>query len=100
MIILLATTTSSVYETERLLTFTLLQLIIILAAARLVGGLARLVGQPRVVGEIVAGLILGPSLLGKVFPNQFNFLFKSVSSAPMAILSQVGLALLMFQIGL
>jgi Kef-type K+ transport system membrane component KefB len=49
---------------DAVLAFVLLDLVIILAAARLVGGLFRRVGQPRVVGEIVAGVLLGPTLLG------------------------------------
>ena len=97
---ILAVAASSVQETERLVTFTIIQLIAILISARLFGRIARLVGQPRVVGEIVAGLIMGPSLFGKFFPDQFNFVFKSIPPTPVAILSQVGLALLMFQIGL
>jgi K+:H+ antiporter len=97
---ILAVATSSVQETEKLVTFTIIQLIAILVSARLFGKLARLLGQPRVVGEIVAGLIMGPSLFGKLFPDEFSFVFKSIPSTPVAILSQVGLALLMFQIGL
>jgi Kef-type K+ transport system membrane component KefB len=100
MILILAAAASSVHETERLVSFTFIQLVAILAAARLSGKVARLLGQPRVVGEIVGGLILGPSLFGRLFPNQFDFVFKSISSVPMVILSQIGLALLMFQIGL
>ena len=100
MSLILAVATSSVHETERLVSFTLIQLLAILAAARLAAKVARLLGQPRVVGEIVGGLILGPSLFGRLFPDQFNFVFKSISPVPMIILSQIGLALLMFQIGL
>ena len=100
MTLLLAAATSSVHETEKLVSFTLIQLVAILAAARLSGKVARLLGQPRVVGEIIGGLILGPSLFGRLFPDQFDFVFKSISSVPMVILSQIGLALLMFQIGL
>ena len=91
---------SSVHETEKLVSFTLIELIAILAGARLSGKLARLLGQPRVVGEIIGGLILGPSLFGKLFPNQFEFVFHSISPVPLVILSQIGLSLLMFQIGL
>jgi Kef-type K+ transport system membrane component KefB len=97
---LLAVASSSVHETERLVFFTLVQLIAILASARIVGSLARLLAQPRVVGEIVGGLIMGPSLFGRLFPDQFNYIFKSIPSTSIVILSQVGLALLMFQIGL
>jgi len=90
----------SVHETEKLVSFTLVQLVAILVAARLSGRVARLLGQPRVVGEIIGGLVLGPSLFGRLFPDQFDFIFKSISSVPLIILSQIGLALLMFQIGL
>jgi len=97
---ILAVATSSVQDTERLVAFTIIQLIAILVSARIFGRIARRVGQPRVVGEIVGGLIMGPSLFGKFFPDQFNFVFKSIPPTPVAILSQVGLVLLMFQIGL
>jgi len=46
-----------------------LQMAVILGACRLVGALARRVGQPQVVGEMVAGGLLGPSLLGLLFPE-------------------------------
>lgn len=91
---------SSVHETERLVSFTLIQLIAILLAARASGQVARWLGQPRVVGEIVGGLLLGPSLFGRLFPHQFDFVFHSISAVPMIVLSQIGLSLLMFQIGL
>ena len=59
-----ATTILSAHAAENLLFFTLLQLVIILLAARLGGSLARRLGQARVVGEIIVGLLLGPSLFG------------------------------------
>jgi Kef-type K+ transport system membrane component KefB len=91
---------SSVHETEKLVCFTLIELLAILVAARLAGKAARLLGQPRVVGEIVGGLIMGPSLFGRLFPQSFDFVFHSISPLPLVILSQIGLAFLMFQIGL
>lgn len=94
------TSAASVHQVEILLFHVLLQLIIIIAGARAAGGIARWLRQPRAVGEIVAGLILGPSLLGHLFPDISNALFHSVSPAPMNILSQIGLILLMFQIGM
>lgn len=100
MNLLLAATTSSVHETEKLVSFTLIELLAILIAARLAAKVARWLGQSRVVGEIVGGLIMGPSLFGRLFPQQFDFVFHSISPMPMVILSQIGLALLMFQIGL
>ena len=91
---------SSVHHTEALLFFTLLQLIVIVLAARIAGEIAVRVSQSRAVGEIVAGLLLGPSLFGLLFPETFGYVFLSVPPEPMTILSQVGLILLMFQIGL
>lgn len=91
---------TAVHETEQLVSFTLIELVAILVAARLSGKIARWLGQPRVVGEIVGGIILGPSLFGRLFPAPFEFVFHSISPVPLVILSQVGLTLLMFQIGL
>ena len=79
---------------------TLLQTVCVLLAASLFGRLARYLGQPRVIGEMVAGLILGPSLLGYLAPNIFQYVFAANSLLPLSILSQIGLILLMFQIGL
>lgn len=93
------TTASAVHQTEHVLAMTLLQLIVILLAARAMHVLARCWGQPGVVGEIVAGLMLGPSVLGVLFPDAVQALFGSTPSLPMSILSQIGLILLMFQIG-
>ena len=91
---------SSIHEVEHMLFFVLLQLIVIILAARAAGDLARRVGQPRVVGEIVAGLVLGPSFFGHLFPDISHYLFQSVSSMPINIISQIGLLFLMFQIGM
>ena len=55
--------------------------------------------QPRAVGEIVAGLLLGPSFLGYLWPDLSGAIFAADAAAPMLILSQIGLILLMFQIG-
>lgn len=95
-----ATATGSVHGVEQTLFFILLQLIIIILVARLAGHVARKIGQPRAVGEIVAGLVLGPSFFGHLFPEVSNFIFLSVPNLPMSILSQIGLVLLMFQIGM
>jgi Kef-type K+ transport system membrane component KefB len=94
------TVQASVHKTELLLFFTLLQLAIIILAARLSGNLAIRWSNSRVVGETIAGIVLGPSLFGLLWPQGFQFLFRSTPPEPMAILSQVGLILLLFQIGL
>jgi Kef-type K+ transport system membrane component KefB len=91
---------TSIHTVEHLLFFTLLQLIVIVAAARAFGWVARRFGQPRAVGEIVAGLVLGPSLFAALAPDAFAFVFKSTDSLVVSIISQLGLILLMLQIGM
>lgn len=88
------------HATEALVFFTLLQLTVIILAARVAGAAAARVGQAVVVGEIVVGIVLGPSFFGALFPGAFNFVFHSSLPEPMLVLSQIGLVLLMFQIGL
>jgi Kef-type K+ transport system membrane component KefB len=90
----------AVHQTEALLFFTLLQLTLIVLAARLGGKLAQRVGQSPAVGEIIVGILLGPSLFGLLAPGAFEYVFHSTPAAPMQMLSQIGLVLLMFQIGL
>ncbi len=91
---------TGVHATEQLLFHTLLQLCIIVLAARAGGWLAQRLGQAAVVGEIIVGILLGPSLFGAVAPELFTTVFRSSSPLPMMIMSQVGLLFLMFQIGL
>jgi Kef-type K+ transport system membrane component KefB len=90
---------SSVHQTESLLFNVLLQLIVMIAAARTGNQLLRRLGQPGVIGEIIAGLLLGPSLFGHFFPGASLALFGAKASVPITIISQIGLVLLMFQIG-
>ena len=78
----------------------LLQIIIIIAVTRSLGLLFRKIGQPAVVGETVAGIILGPSLLGLLFPGIFHFIFPVESLPNLRFLSQIGLILFMFIVGL
>lgn len=90
----------AVHQAEALLFFILLQLTLIVLAARLGGELAQRVGQSPAVGEIIVGILLGPSLFGLLAPGAFEYVFHSTPAAPMQVLSQIGLILLMFQIGL
>ncbi|MBP8283842.1 MAG: cation:proton antiporter, partial [Chromatiaceae bacterium] len=90
----------AVHQTEALLFFTLLQLTVIILAARLGGEVAHRIGQSPAVGEIIVGILLGPSLFGLLAPEVFAYVFRSTPPAPMQMLSQIGLILLMFQIGL
>ncbi|MFN8322680.1 MAG: cation:proton antiporter [Chitinophagales bacterium] len=78
----------------------LMQIIVILSVARSVGYLFSKIGQQSVIGEITAGIILGPSLLGWVAPGIFSFLFPAASLPNLQLLSQIGLVLFMFIIGL
>lgn len=78
----------------------LAQLIVVLLAARLAGRLVRLLGQPAVIGEMIAGLALGPSLLGAVAPEALRALFPADKMLPLATLSQLGVVLFMFVVGL
>ena len=96
-------------EIEQVLLLLLLQVGLIIAAARVMGMLARRIGQPEVIGEIVAGLLLGPSLLGWLAPEMHLALFdpSAMHGVPQGlmpiivkILSQIGLVLLLFVIGL
>jgi Kef-type K+ transport system membrane component KefB len=61
--------------TEHQLTLFWLQLLVLLVTARGLGALARRIGQPPVIGELTAGLVLGPSVLGKLSPALFAWLF-------------------------
>lgn len=78
----------------------LMQIIVVLLAVRLFSFLFRYIGQPGVIGEIVAGIVLGPSLLGYFFPEVFGFLFRPDSLTNLELISQLGLILFMFVIGM
>lgn len=81
--------------------FTLvLQIAVILAVCRVVGSLFRTIHQPRVVGEMFAGIMLGPSLLGWIAPQASAYLFPPSSLGFLNALSQVGVVIFMFLVGL
>lgn len=78
----------------------LAQIAAIILVSRALGLLARWLGQPLVIAEMVAGIVLGPSLLGLVFPHAFSTLFPPASLPVLKQLSQLGLVLFMFLVGL
>ena len=78
----------------------LYQLIVILVATRVTVAVVRRLGQTEVSGEILAGLLLGPSCLGALAPAAMTSLFHPSTATIFVGLSQMGLVLLMFQIGL
>jgi Kef-type K+ transport system membrane component KefB len=83
-------------KTEQLI----LSLAAVLLATHAMGWLFQRNRQPRVVGEMTAGIVLGPSLLGRFFPGAFGVIFPASSLAPLTVLSQVGLLLFLFVVGL
>ncbi|MBK7335748.1 MAG: cation:proton antiporter [Saprospirales bacterium] len=78
----------------------LIQIIVIIVVARVFGFILRKIGHPSVIGEILAGIFLGPSFIGYYFPEFYGFVFPSKSLANIQFLSQVGLILFMFVVGM
>lgn len=85
---------------EKMLLILCADLAIIIGASRVFGWLFGKVGQPPVVGEILAGVILGPSLLGRLYPAAIQTMLTPKTSAVLSAMAQVGLVLLMLLIGL
>jgi Kef-type K+ transport system membrane component KefB len=77
----------------------LLQLIVILAAARILGLILRYFGQPMVIGEMIAGLMLGPAVFGALAPSLQAALFQRSTLPELDAISQLGLVLFMFIVG-
>src|SRR5262245_48256814 len=77
-----------------------LQLTVIIVTARVFAALFKKAGQPGVCGEMAVGLILGPSFLGKLFPQAFHLIFDTSVAHTITIFSQIGLILLLFLIGM
>ena len=77
----------------------LLQIIVIFFVSKLFGKVFNRIGQPSVVGEIIAGIFLGPSLMGWIFPDFSGFIFPKDSLGNLQFLSQIGLIFFMFLIG-
>ena len=82
------------------LSILLLQIIVIIVVAKLFGAVFRRIGQPPVMGEMVAGITLGPSLLGWLSPQTMTFLFPTSSMTTLGVFSQVGVVLFMFIVGM
>ncbi len=77
-----------------------LQVAVILAATRLMAAAMKFVRQPEVVGEMAAGILLGPSLLGRISNTAMNSLFPAAGLGSLYTISQLGLVLFMFLVGL
>lgn len=82
------------------LSILLLQIIVIIVVAKFFGAIFRRIGQPPVMGEMVAGITLGPSVLGFIAPQVTSFLFPATSLGTLGLLSQIGVVLFMFIVGM
>lgn len=82
------------------LSLLLLQITVVVLCARLFGFVFGKIGQPRVIGEMIAGITLGPSVLGWLWPQASAFLFRPDSLPNLQFFSQLGLILFMFIVGL
>jgi len=91
---------SMVDNLQHPLAILLAQIITIILVARLFGWFFRKIGQPSVIGEMIAGIVLGPSLVGMYFPEFSATLFPKESLGNLQFLSQIGLILFMFVIGM
>jgi len=88
------------HNLEHPLALLLIQIMTIVLVARIFGWFFRKIGQPSVIGEIIAGITLGPSLFGMYYPETFGMLFPTESLGNLQFLSQIGLILFMFVVGM
>ena len=91
---------SLIHNLQHPLAILLAQIVTIILVARFFGWMFRKIGQPSVIGEIIAGIVLGPSLLGMYFPEFSLAIFPVESLGNLQFLSQIGLILFMFVIGM
>ena len=82
------------------MTLLLIQMSIVLGVTVICGWLARKLGQSRVIGEIIGGILLGPSVLGRISPHASSALFPESSLHLLELLSTVGLILFLFLVGM
>ncbi len=87
-------------QQTHLLPQVLVALVVIISIARLLGFVCQKLGQPRVIGEVIAGIILGPSLFGRIAPDAMAYVFPTAVSPILGILAQIGIILYMFLVGL
>ncbi|NUP05027.1 MAG: cation:proton antiporter [Polyangiaceae bacterium] len=77
----------------------LLALVVVIAVARLLGALFKYIHQPPVIGEVVAGILLGPSLFGRIAPEAAAFVLPPTVAPSLGVISQIGVILYMFLVG-
>lgn len=85
---------------EHPLSHLFVQLLVIIGVSRIAGKIFTRMGQPPVVGEMAVGILLGPSLFGLLAPGAFAFVFPPTSLDALKLLSQIGVCLFMFSVGM
>src|SRR5208282_536191 len=78
----------------------ILALIVVIVMARTLGALFRAIHQPPVIGEIIAGIVLGPSVLGRVAPEVASYVLPTSVAPFLNVIAQIGVILYMFLVGL
>ena len=91
---------SLTHNIQHPLALLLAQIVTIVMVAKLFGWICTKIGQPTVIGEMIAGIVLGPSLIGMYFPEFSAILFPEASLGNLKFLSQIGLILFMFIVGM
>ena len=87
-------------DTSSILFHLLLALVAVVALGRLLGALFHSIGQPPVIGEVVAGILLGPSLLGYVAPDVAAYVLPGTVAPYLGLIAQLGVIVYMFTVGL
>lgn len=93
-------TESISYNLSHPLAILLAQIVTVIIVARFFAWIFKKMGQPTVIGEIIAGILLGPSLMGMYFPEFSAALFPAASLSNLQFLSQIGLIMFMFIVGI
>jgi len=83
-----------------ILVHVLITLVAVVVVGQVFGRLFRLMGQPPVIGEVIAGIALGPSLLGRIWPEASQFLMPAEVGPFIGVIAQIGIILYMFLVGL
>jgi Kef-type K+ transport system membrane component KefB len=96
----LAQATATSHGTPDVLWHLLLALTVVVVVGRVVGRLFTIVGQPPVIGEVIAGILLGPSLLGYISPAAYAYVLPPAVAPFLGIVAQLGIILYMFLVGL
>lgn len=78
----------------------LLALAVVIIVARLMGAVFHFLNQPPVIGEVIGGILLGPSFLGRVAPQVYSFLLPASAAPFLGLIAQIGVIFYMFIVGL